>query len=104
MNEFLYDKNGIPILKGDVLKVFHFIGARREKHFMYKQVLGFKEFGKNKSKYMELSHLDLESNSYFELIDGRILKDYEIVQGFGDDGINFKKRKNRKKILNYDLK
>lgn len=30
------DKYGIEIEPGDVLKVFHFVGARRKKHYMYK--------------------------------------------------------------------
>ena len=30
------DKNGVPIEEFDVLKIFHFIGARRKKHYMYK--------------------------------------------------------------------
>lgn len=32
----LYDKNKRPIKEGDVLKVFHFTGARNQKMFMYK--------------------------------------------------------------------
>lgn len=32
------DKNGKVIHEFDVLKVFHFIGARRKKHYMYKWV------------------------------------------------------------------
>lgn len=35
----LYDKNGILIEPFDVLKVFHFIGARRKKYYMYKIVV-----------------------------------------------------------------
>lgn len=34
-----YDKNGEQILEGDLLKVFHFIGARRKKHYMYQVVV-----------------------------------------------------------------
>jgi len=33
-----YDKKGIEIEEFDLLKVFHFIGARRKKHYMYKWV------------------------------------------------------------------
>ncbi len=33
-----YDKNGYQIHKGDVLKVFHFIGRRNKKYYMYKVV------------------------------------------------------------------
>ena len=33
-----YDKNGTEIHEFDLLKIFHFIGARRKKYFMYKWV------------------------------------------------------------------
>lgn len=32
------DKNGLVIKEFDVLKVFHFTGARRKKHYVYKSV------------------------------------------------------------------
>jgi hypothetical protein len=35
----ILDKNGVVIEEFDVLKVFHFIGARRKKHYMYKIVV-----------------------------------------------------------------
>ena len=38
MTQYYYDKNGKPINEFDVLKVFHFVGARRKKHYMYKWV------------------------------------------------------------------
>lgn len=33
-----YDKHGKEIHEFDLLKVFHFTGARRKKHYMYKWV------------------------------------------------------------------
>ena len=33
-----FDKNGIEIREFAVIKVFHFIGARKKKHYMYKWV------------------------------------------------------------------
>jgi hypothetical protein len=33
------DKHGIPFEEFDVLKVFHFVGARRKKYYMYKIVV-----------------------------------------------------------------
>jgi hypothetical protein len=33
-----YDQNGTEIHEFDLLKVFHFIGSRRKKHYMYKWV------------------------------------------------------------------
>lgn len=38
MNHVVRDKTGRPIHEGDVIKLFHFFGARRKKHFMYKHV------------------------------------------------------------------
>jgi hypothetical protein len=37
------DKTGRHIQPGDVLKVFHFIGARGKRHFMYQQALRYSE-------------------------------------------------------------
>jgi len=88
----LFDKRGIPIERGDVLKVYHFTGARRKRHYMYKQCLGFKMIGKNADvPYMVFSHLNFIEDTigrdgpYLEKPDGRILVDYEIVQSMGDD-------------------
>jgi len=39
MSEPIKDKNGVTIEEFDVLKVFHFIGARRKKHYMYKMAI-----------------------------------------------------------------
>lgn len=30
-----FDKNGIPIYPGDLLKSYHFTGARRKKYYLY---------------------------------------------------------------------
>lgn len=76
----LYDKNGMIIHVGDVLKVFHFIGSRRKKHYMYKQPIAIVELGQDKNLYLKISHLDMSNDYYWELLDGRTLKDYEIVQ------------------------
>lgn len=73
------DKNGRQIERGDILKVFHFTGARNKRHYMYKQALGTKMLGSG-SAYMMFSHLDLDDKYYVEPCDGRSLADYEIVQ------------------------
>ena len=31
----LYDKRGVPIYPGDLLKSFHFQGARRKRYYLY---------------------------------------------------------------------
>lgn len=84
------DKNCRPIRVGDVLKVFHFTGARRKKHFMYKQVTGTELLGghggRPKVLYFFVSHLNLNPESdngddgyWLGLHEGRLEK-YEIVQ------------------------
>jgi hypothetical protein len=82
----LYDRNGIPIHVGDVLKVFHFVAAvRREKIYMYKQVIG------KTNRIFRISHLDKEKKCYWKIIDDSTLIDCEIVQGYD----NFRTRKKR---------
>lgn len=85
MDGNLYDKNGIQIMVGDVLKVFHFAGARRKRYYMYKQVISAVHLGEKDPKpYLRISHLDLnKSDPYHERLDGRHLTDYEILQGKG---------------------
>lgn len=89
MGNITKDKNNKPIMVGDVLKVFHFIGARRKKYYMYKHVIGFKQLGglggKPKVDYFEVSHLNMNDieNYHIHLHEG-ILLDYEIVQGLDD--------------------
>ena len=83
----VYDKNRIPIAIGDTIKIFHYIGARRKKHYVYKHVVGIK------NGRFRLSHLDININDYFTLrIDNSVLNDFEIVQGYGEDGIRFSDR------------
>ena len=93
MEPKLYDKTGREILVGDVLKVFHFIGARRKRYHMYKQVVGQKTLGSG-TQYLVVSHLTPRESSecYYEALDGRVLNSVEIVQGFGADGISFEDR------------
>lgn len=75
----LRDKTGRQIERGDILKVYHFTGARRKRHFMFKQVLGSRTLGGGK-EYMMISHLDLDDKYYLEPCDGRSLPDVEIIQ------------------------
>lgn len=73
------DRHGRQIVRGDILKVFHFTGSRKKRHYMYKQAIGTKTFGSG-TEYMMFSHLDLDDKYYVECCDGRTLHDYEIVQ------------------------
>lgn len=86
------DKNRRPLMVGDVLKVYHYTAAqRREKVYMYKQIVGLRALGGAKLKdgstvpmidYFEVSHLDLgeDGNYHIGMNEGR-LDDYEIIQG-----------------------
>lgn len=59
------DKHGIPIMPGDVLKVFHFVGARNKRHYMYK--IAFLHNGKLRAAHAHML-------SYQFTIDIRFLK------------------------------
>jgi len=90
MTEALYDKHGREIKRGDIVKVFHFIGARNKRHYMYKHCLGIVEVGANKWRRLKFSHLNLadsedRSGFYDETPDGRVMDGYEIVQSVVDD-------------------
>lgn len=85
----LLDKTNRPIAPGDVLKVFHFIGARRKRHYMYKQAVAYLDLPNSEVPYLKISHLNNPTNKkedaigatyYIERADGRVLPDYEIVQ------------------------
>lgn len=87
----LYDTKGIPIRRGDLVKVFHFIGARKKRHYMYKQCLGYYGIGpEGKSPYLRFGHLNFaedggRNHSYLMRPDGSVLDDYEIVQSIKCD-------------------
>ena len=91
----LYDKNRREIMVGDVLKVFHFTGSRRKKHFMYKQVVGVQSNFNSSHERFKISHLtnsEKNGGTYTKAINDEVLEDYEIVQGFGDDHKHFEGR------------
>ena len=82
----LFDKRGIPFQRGDVVKVFHFTGARRKRHYMYHHCLGTTSIGPSGRQYYLFSHLNFiedrhhTDGPYPVLPEGQILPDYEIVQ------------------------
>lgn len=94
----LYDHNGIPILPGDTLKIFHYTAAvRREKRYIYKWVVGVVAPGGLKP-LLKISHLSLDGGFYWELMDGRTLKQCEIVQGYaGVEGGDYRDRERKAK-------
>lgn len=83
----LFDKRSRPIEPGDILKVFHYVGARGKHQFMYKQAVAYIELPNSKSPWLKISHLNrlndepwaLGNNYYLEHADGRLLSEYEIV-------------------------
>lgn len=83
----IYDKTGRRIMVGDVLKVYHFQGARYRKHyFMYKQVVGARVFSEGSAPRLLVSHLNMkdwsETDGGYTLDqNGEILAHVEIVQG-----------------------
>lgn len=93
-NGNVYDRRGIPILPGDVLEVLHFTSGRNNRrHYMYKHVLEVELLGTtNKKPCLKISHLSRKPDYYRELMDGRILHQVKILQGFGSDGLIFTKR------------
>lgn len=76
------DKIGREIEPGDVLKVFHFVGARGKKNFLFQQALRY-ERGR-----LVISHLnriddqepwEIGKNYYSVGCNERVLREYEIV-------------------------
>lgn len=87
----VFDKRGIPIARGDIVKVFHFTGARRKRNYMYKQCLGPQMLHPSHERpYIMFSHLNFvddrreRDGPYHETI-GKLLPDYEIVQSIKCD-------------------
>jgi len=82
-----FDKTGRQIMVGDVLKVYHFRGARwRKDYFMFKQVVGTRVLGKSGDEYLLVSHLNMKpadgpDGGYHLAQDGTHHSDIEIVQG-----------------------
>ena len=80
----LYDRTGREIWVGDTLKMYHFTGARRKKHYVYQYVLGRRKLESGR-ELLNISFLgeDGPENGWHKLIDGRRMDDWEIVQGAG---------------------
>lgn len=74
----IYDKHGIEIKPYDLIKVYHFTGARRKRHYMYKHVLGDYE---SNPHYFCVSSLSSCGHTYNLLKDNKIHPEIEILQG-----------------------
>ena len=81
-----FDKHGIPIERGDIVKVFHFVGARGKRYYMYKQCLGVSRYPSSPEGWQAVffSHLNFaeigENNGPYHEYQGSRLAGYEIVQ------------------------
>ena len=80
----LYDRTGREIRVGDVLKIFHFTGARRKRYYMYQYVLGRRKL-ESGTELLHISYLgkDGPNKGWHTPIDGRCMEGWEIVQGAG---------------------
>lgn len=78
-----HDKNGRIIERGDIVKVFHFIGARRKRYYMYKQCLGTSKVGA--TTMMTFGHLNFSDEFYHLSPSENWLDGYEILQGIYSD-------------------
>lgn len=93
------DINGRRVEEFDVLKVFHFIGARRKKHYMYKQVRVVEVTeGKRKGLHLYGNHLcgpydpaKPYDNAYYLSSQNGRLPDCEIVQSLHWEKLHEKK-------------
>lgn len=94
-----YDKNGKQILVGDLLKVFHFIGARRKKHYMYQVVvMEDSDIPKDSVRFPVMAVSDYLPNSkphcrmYVIANEDRVYETAEIVQE-----LDFETKRKRKR-------
>ncbi len=79
-SKIVYDKRGIEVCVGDVLKVFHFTGGRRKKYYMYKIAV-------IRDGYLLAADAVQLGKDYTAAINGACILDvlgsFEIVAGFG---------------------
>ncbi|NDJ15185.1 MAG: hypothetical protein EBY17_29035 [Acidobacteriia bacterium] len=93
----IYDRRGIPILPGDTVKIFHFVAAlRRERRFMYKFAVETFKRGDGLT-LLRMSHLNVRQETYWLVMDGSVLADHEIVQGYAgvEIGGSYRDRKRK---------
>jgi len=86
MEKIYYDKNGYPVCCGDVLRVFHFIGPRRKRFYMWKVVMeNYKRRkGMVAADIRELATLGADE---CHVCDMEALGEFEIVDGMGGFGL-----------------
>ena len=88
--KFIYDKKGIPIHIGDLIKIYHFTAAlRREKNYMYKHVKSITEYDFG-TMYV-LDHLGEDPKTFAVRAEDEIVPHWEVIQGF--NGGHFSERR-----------
>jgi len=91
---FVLDKNQRRIMPDDVLKVFHFTGARRKKYYMYKIAIAYNVF--NGSLFLVIEHIP-HGGVYYIQANNCVNPNIEIIQGFSN-GVMFNERPKQKAI------
>ena len=94
--QYTLDVKRRPIMPGDVLKVFHFIGARGKRHYMYQQALEYYSLPTwDGYRRLKISHLNRMGDEpltrdhwYCVEAENVRLHGYEIVQSVNCDHEN----------------
>jgi hypothetical protein len=81
----LYDMHRREIKPFDVLKMFHFIGPRRKRFYMYKWVI-------EKNGRLYGHHLGKRGDADAFMLSQNLLTNTEIVQGYDNNGKDFTDR------------
>lgn len=92
---YVIDKNGRDMEVGDVVKIYHFTGRNRRRHFMYKQIIERVSRSDRTLEHFVISHLTQDPETYALLIKGQYEPDYEVVQSWD---ANFELREKRIKL------
>jgi hypothetical protein len=81
----VYDKKGIPVECGDIVKIFLFENPNKRKVYGYKQAFGY--FGARfKIPVLHCSHLDFDESPIFVIpAKNQIERYWEIVSSLKDD-------------------
>ncbi len=80
----LHDMNGVPIYPGDLLRTFHFTGARRKRHWLYHVAVN--EIG-GRLRMVPTSHLADPSGGGACLMSDAMARECEIISGHGPGDI-----------------
>lgn len=85
---YAIDKNGIQICPGDTLKIFHFTGARKKRHYMYKFVEAVD------GKRLVINHLGIGLTAKYAMLNSGRYAEIEVVQGYAGvrPGLDFSDR------------